>query len=224
MDTARRLLDLNPVQTLLARKHIDSVMDTALKQTASFSDESSDEEDTDTKQKDCGSHLLPVGLRPKQELAGKIQQVLEQHGAILQLPEKPIFSKMKIFKDYIEMHWKVTEENIEVASDRTLSYSLQCFADVPFKFQKGKFFNLSRRMHNINLHSGFSPDSGFQDEGSERSSEASENQGTTLPSITPSIHSNHNVSLVALQAQADMNHSNPKIKTGIMKRSIQLGS
>ena len=179
---------------------MDSVLNTVLKQTVSLPDDSIDGEDSCTHH--VGTQLLPLGLRSKDEVSKRMSHILEQHGAILQLPEKPIFRHVKVLKDYIMIQWKLSEENSEVASDRTLSYSLQCFADVPFKFQKDKLFNFNKRFQNVNHHSmtGLSPDSGYQDEGSDRSSQASENRPSlNLPSLPPTLHSNNNVSLVALQ-------------------------
>lgn len=210
--TAKRLLELNPVSALLARKHMDSVIDTVLKQTVSFPSDTDDgEEEYHTQQNVITSQLLPIGLKPKQELSTRMSQVLEQHGAILQLPEQPTINCVRVMKDCIMIQWKLFEENNEVASDRTLSYCLQCFADVPFKFKKNKLFDFNKRFQSINhqLPTGFTPDSGYQDEASERSSQTSDNKtGPCLPSLPPSLRNTNNVSLVALQENTNIRIGN----------------
>ena len=217
LNTARRLLELNPVSALLARKHVDSIFDTVLKHTASIPDESVDSKDDNRYMHHVGTQLLPLGLRPKEEMSKRMSHILEQHGAILQLPEKPVFKHVKVVKDYILIQWKLNEDTTIVASDRTLSYSLQCFADVPFKFQKDRLFNFNKRFQNI-IHpttTGLSPDSGFQDDRSERSSQTS-GMGLNLPSLPPTIHSNNNISLIALQETTNRIHqSNKNIIPGV---------
>lgn len=210
---AKKLVELNPVSALLARKHMDRIIDTVLKQTATFPDESTDEAGSVNRDNGSLDQLLPLGLscRPKQEVSQRMGQTLEQHGAILQLPGRPEIISVKILKDSIYIKWKLASENNELAaSDRTMSYSLQCFADVPFEFKKDKVFNFNKRFQNQVSVAGLTPDSGFRDEESERSSQASENRtaGPSLPSLLPTLPSGNNVSLVALQETAT---STPKI-------------
>lgn len=201
---AKKLSELNPVSALLARKHMDKIIDTVLKQTAIFPEESTDTDPVG------GSYdqLMPLGLncRPKQEVSQRMSQTLEQHGAILQLPGKPEIVSIKIHKESIHIKWKLLTENDELPFDRTMSYSLNCFADVPLEFKKNKILNFNKRFQN--QLSGRTPDSGFKDEESDRSSQASENRpaGPSLPSLLPSLPTN-NVSLVTLQETS----STPKI-------------
>jgi hypothetical protein len=188
-----RLLDINPISALLARKHVDSSIDDVLKQTDTFSDQSEDKNH---------SQIIPVGLRPQQELSSKLHQILNQHGIILQLPDQPVFKEVTIhLNKSIHLHWEIPNQtHLEVTSDGTRVFSLYCFADVPFKFKKDKFQNLNRQL--LHIKSANSPaDSGYQDTASdETTSQASDMKINQFPSIPASLRtcSSQNVSLVTM--------------------------
>lgn len=187
---ASQLLELNSVSALIARNHMDKCMDAVLKQTAVFSP--GDHESTDGR---ANTQLLTVGLMSKNELASRLQQVFVQHGAVLQLPEKPVFVDLKITMNLITIFWELPSQNLEVTADRTQVFSLQCFADVPFKFKKEKLITMNKRF----LGAGVSPESGFYDP-SEISSQQSEERGGLLPSIPPSLLGSRNISLITMNS------------------------
>ena len=201
-------MELNPISALLVSKHANLALDTVLKQSASFT---SDQEDNDGNNFSISNHtsntqLLPLGLRPRAELAQKLEQVLILQGAILQLPEMPTFTDIHIGTSSIFLTWRLEEENEEVASDSTLVFVLQCFADVPFKYKKEKLATFNRRLvHNT---SALSPvDSGYQDGTSDASSQTSEAKVSTLPSIPDSLHNSRNVISLTTTQTPDRNAS-----------------
>ena len=169
-------------------------MDKVLKQTATFAHVQPQRED---KEKVSNIHLLPVGLR-KGELTTRLQQVLVHHGAVLQLPHKPVFIEAKVHQNSISLSWELPGQ-AEVTTDRTRVYSLQCFADVPFKYKPERLLHLKKRFLSV-PSTGASPESGF-DEPSEVSSQHSEAK-STLPSIPPSLICSQNISLVTMNSGA----------------------
>ena len=74
---------------------------------------------------------VPLSLLPN--VMPSLMSSLEQHGAVLQLPPKPEFETIKVTTNTISLEWKMPAESI--ALDRTLTYSLHCYADVPAKLK-----------------------------------------------------------------------------------------
>ena len=95
---------------------------------------------------------VPLSLLPN--VMPSLISSLEQHGAILQLPPKPEFEAIKVTANTISLEWKMPVESI--ALDRTLTYSLHCYADVPAKLKVR--LGMKKR-----LMSMVSPESGFED-------------------------------------------------------------
>ena len=199
-----KLLDLNPISALLARKHVDNALDCTLKQTSLFPDVVDESNNT---------QLLPLGLRPKQEITSKLQQVLEQHGTILQLPERPILLEARVHSKSISIKWEISDENLKVTNDRTQAFSLHCFADVPLKFKREKLQNFhNRRLLSVNSNSPgpSSHDSGYQDcSSADTMSQVSDGRLPLLPA-SMRTSSNHNVSLITMQQQLPDNGIKPE--------------
>ena len=131
---------MNSITALLSRKHMDVSFDRALKQT-------------------MNSKLpnippdVPLSLYPN--VMPNLISSLEQHGAILQLPSKPEFESIKVTTNTISLEWKMPNQ-MAVSLDRTLTYSLHCYADVPAKLK----VRLGSKKKPMNL---MSPESGFED-------------------------------------------------------------
>ena len=176
---------------------MDKCMDTVLKQTATFSPSS-----RDGKEGRATPQLLTVGLMSKNELSTRLQSMFAQHGAVLQLPEKPVFVDIKITSNLITLCWQIPNQNLEVTADRTQVFSLQCFADVPFKFKKEKLMTINKRFLSS---AGMSPESGFYDP-SEVSSQQSEERSGLLPSIPPSLLGSRTISLVTMNSIQNKNN------------------
>ena len=136
---ARKLLQLNSITALLSRKHMDISFDRALKQTM------------DSKMPAIPPDV-PLSLLPN--VMPSLMSSLEQHGAILQLPAKPEFEAIKVTANTISLEWKMPAES--VALDRTLTYSLHCYADVPAKLK----VRLGAKKRILSM---VSPESGFED-------------------------------------------------------------
>ena len=133
---------------------------------------------------------VPLSLLP--DIMPTVAQSLGQHGAILQLPPKPNLNMDAILvtANAISLEWRIPSQSSDVTSDRTLTYSLHCYADVPFKLN-GKL-NFKKRLAGNMV----TPESGF-----EEMSDLSSESKNTFPSVPPSLLGSRNVSLVTQQDQ-----------------------
>lgn len=173
-------MKLNPVSALLSRHHMDSSLERALEQTITSPNFSVQPE-------------VPVSLLP--EIMPSLLDTLNQHGAILQLPPKPHFTDTpQVAANHITLQWEVEEQSADVSSDRTLTYSLHCYGDIPYKTETKITF--SKRLRRL-----VTPESGFED-----MSEASESK-TTFPSLPSSLVGSRNISSVLPQDQEVVEHS-----------------
>lgn len=163
---ATQLLKLNPVSALLSRRHMDLTFDRALRQTINSP--------KDTIQPDVPLSLLP-------DITPALVRSLEQHGAILQLPPKPEFSKIVVTTNTIALEWEVKDRHSDVSSDRTLTFSLHCYGDIPYKLKMKLMFK--KRITKL-----VTPESGFED-----MSELSSESNNTFPSLPPSVLGSRNV-------------------------------
>ena len=181
LPTATQLLKLNPISALLSRKHMDTSFERILKQTA-LAQPSMQPLVKPSIQPDVPLSLLP-------DITPSMAQTLNQHGAILQLPPKPWFVDITVTNNAISLQWEVSDQNTDLSADRTLTYSLHCYADVPFK-TKAKL-NIKRRF----VGKLVTPESGFE-EMSEFSAN-SESAGN-FPSLPTSLLGSRNISLVTI--------------------------
>ena len=141
---------------------------------------------------------VPLSLLP--DLSQGLNHTLQQHGAVLELPPRPSFTDIQVTSSAISLQWEVVAEGTDVANDRTLTYSLHCFADVPFKM-KAKLSFKKRFVGTM-----VTPESGF-----EELSELSSESKNTFPSLPPSSLGSRNISLVTL---GDKSHDqNPTTKS-----------
>ena len=189
--SASKLTNLHPVTALLARKHVDLSCDRALRQTIA-SPHSDIQPD------------VPLSLLP--EITSSLVQTLNQHGAILQLPPKPQFSSIQVTTKTISLHWDVEDHSIDVCSDRTLTFSLHCYGDIPYRQTKLTFKKKLRKL--------VTPESGF-----EEMSELSSESKSTFPSLPPSLLGSRNVSIVTQQEQDANSHI--RDRTQIIKEEME---
>ena len=115
---------------------------------------------------------VPLSLLPN--VMPNLISSLEQHGAILQLPPKPEFELIKVTTNTISLEWKMPDQSTGVSLDRTLTYSLHCYADIPVKLK----VRLGSKKRLMNL---FTPESGFED-----MSDLSNESKSTFLSLPPS--------------------------------------
>lgn len=173
--TAGQLLKLNPVSALLCRKHMDANFDRALKRTMLVTSSPIQTE-------------VPLSLLP--DITPKITEALGQHGAILQMPPKPTFLNTSVTTNSISLKWELPQEfSSDVTVDRTLTFSLHCHTDIPFKL-KSKITFKKQFVGNGKL---ISPESGFED-----FSGSSTEQSSSFPSVPQSLLGSRNISLIAL--------------------------
>ena len=168
---AGQLLKLNPVSALLSRKHMDANFNKALKRTMLVIKPPTQPE-------------VPLSLLP--DIAPTISQALGQHGAVLQLAPKPSFLDISVTTNTISLKWESPPEfTSDVTADRTLTFSLHCHADIPFKM-KSKISFKKQIMSNWKQPT---PESGFED-----FSETNSN----FPSVPQSLLGSRNISLIGL--------------------------
>ena len=129
---------------------------------------------------------VPLSLLP--DITTNLAQTLNQHGAILQLPPKPWFVDIQVNGNAISLQWEVSDSGSDITADRTVTFSLYCFADVPFKM-KGKL-NFKRRLLRVGKLT--TPESGFED-----MSEGCESK-SSFPTLPASLLGSQNISLVTL--------------------------
>ena len=130
---------------------------------------------------------VPLSLLPD-ILPGQLQTV-SQHGAILQLPPRPVFCNVMVATNTISLDWKVQDQNMDVSSDRTLTSSLHCYADIPSKSKSKLTFTKG-------LTKTSTPESGF-----EEMSELSSESNNTFPSVPPSLMGSRNMALLVQSRQ-----------------------
>lgn len=171
--TANKLLKLSPVTGLLSRRHMDANFDRALKLTGIAPPPAIQPD-------------VPLSLLP--DITTNLAQTLNQHGAILQLPPKPWFVDIQVNGNAISLQWEVSDQASDITADRTVTFSLYCFADVPFKM-KGKL-NFKRRLLRVGKLA--TPESGFED-----MSEGCESK-TSFPTLPASLLGSQNISLVTV--------------------------
>lgn len=165
---------------LLSRRHIDLSLERALGQTITSPDSSI--------QPDVPLTLLP-------EITPSHIEALNQHGAILQLPPRPQFTDSpRVATNSITLDWEVQDHNTDVSSDRTLTYSLHCYSDIPYKVETKLTFKKK-------LRKLVTPESGF-----EEMSEFSSDSKSTFPSLPPSLLGSRNVSSLTQQDQEMLYH------------------
>ena len=167
-------MKLNPVSGLLSRRHADLSLERALSQTITSHPHSNVQPD------------VPLTLLP--EITTSLLGTLNQHGAILQLPPRPQFKDSpQVATNTITLDWEVQDQNADVSSDRTLTFSLHCYSDIPYKTETKLTFRKK-------LRKLVTPESGF-----EEMSELSSESKSTFPSLPPSLLGSRNVSSLTQQ-------------------------
>jgi hypothetical protein len=123
---------------------------------------------------------VPLSLLP--DITPDLVQVLRQHGAILQLPPKPYFTDIQVATKTISLKWEVQNQNAGISSDRTLTFSLHCYGDIPYKLEKKLTFK--RKLRRL-----MTPESGFED-----MSDMGSESRSTFPSLPPSLLGSRSIS------------------------------
>ena len=145
---------------------------------------------------------VPLSLLP--DIIPSLIQTLNQHGAILQLPPKPQFSGIQVAANNILLEWEVRDQSTDISSDRTLTFSLHCYGDIPYKLK-------TKLMFKKGYAKTITPESGFED-----MSEMSSESKSTFPSLPSSVFGSRPISLVA-QPEQDMGLECPNSQTKIIE-------
>ena len=189
------LIRLNPLTALLSRKHMDLNFERSLNETSRAPHCTMQPE-------------VPLSLLP--DITPNMVDSLHQHGAVLQLPPQPQIQTAQVKAKAISLVWNVEEDETDVASDRTLTYSLHCHADIPFRAKVKLNFKKQfvRKM--------VTPESGF-----EESSELSSESKNTFPSLPPSSMGSRNISLIRLQGKgsdaSELSDQGDKVESLVLK-------
>ena len=92
---------------------------------------------------------VPLSLIP--DVTPQVTQLLQQHGAVLQLPSCPNFTVVIVTSNSINLQWSLSDTE-DVTMDTTLNYSLEYHSKVPITITR---YNSSRKSQMTSAESGF---------------------------------------------------------------------
>jgi len=114
--TVARLQGLSPITSLLAGRHLEQVFSTVTMDTYTIPHQATNQLE------------VPLSLIP--DVTPQVVQLLQQHGAVLQLPTCPTFTDVMVTSDCIKLYWSLCDTE-DVAMDTTMMYSLEYHLKVP---------------------------------------------------------------------------------------------
>lgn len=132
-----KLQGLSPVTSLLASTHLEQVFTTITMDTYHVPRQITNQSE------------VPLSLVP--DVTPQVIQLLQQHGAILQLPSCPTFNVVMVTSNSINLQWSLSDTE-DVTMDTTLQYSLEYHAKLPSTLTR---YDSSRKSHMASLESGF---------------------------------------------------------------------
>ena len=71
---------------------------------------------------------VPLSLIP--DVTPQVVQLLQQHGAVLQLPSCPTFTDIMVTANSVKLYWSLSDTE-DVAMDTTMTYSLEYHPKIP---------------------------------------------------------------------------------------------
>lgn len=92
---------------------------------------------------------VPLSLIP--DVSPQVKQLLEQHGAVLQLPSCPTLTVVMVTSNKISLKWSLSDTE-DVSIDTTLNYSLEYHAKLPTSLTQR---NSSKKSCMASVESGF---------------------------------------------------------------------
>ena len=134
--TVAKLQGLSPITSLLASRHLEQVFTTIAMDTYHVPHQVTNQPE------------VPLSLIP--DVSPQMTQLLQQHGAVLQLPSCPTFTVVTVTGD-ISLQWSLSDTE-DVTMDTTINYSLEYHAKLPSMMTR---YNSSRKSHMASLESGF---------------------------------------------------------------------
>ena len=133
-----KLQGLSPITSLLAGRHLEQVFNTITMDTYHVPHQVTHQPE------------VPLSLIPN--VNPQVIQLLQQHGAVLQLPCCPTFTVIMVTGIIISLQWSLSDTE-DVTMDTTLKYSLEYHTKLPLTPMTR--YNSSRRSHMASLESGF---------------------------------------------------------------------
>ena len=135
--TVARLQGLSPITSLLAGRHLEQVFTTITMDTYHVPHQITNQPE------------VPLSLIP--DVSPQVMQLLQQHGAVLQLPSCPTFTVVMVTSNNISLQWSLSDTE-DVTMDTTLTYSLEYHARLPLTLTH---YDSSRKSYMASAESGF---------------------------------------------------------------------
>ena len=168
--TVTKLQGLSQISSLLAGRHLEQVFNSITMDTYHVPHQVTNQPE------------VPLSLIPN--VNAQVIQLLQQHGAVLQLPSCPTFTVVTVTGIIISLQWSLSDTE-DVTMDTTLKYSLEYHAKLPSSSMTR--YNSSTKSHMASLESGF-------DDGSTNSSNdyKSSQWGGNISAVTSTPHKGSN--------------------------------
>ena len=132
-----KLQALSPITSLLAGRHLEQVYSTIAMDTYHVPHQITNQPE------------VPLSLVP--DVTPQVIQLLQQHGAVLQLPSCPTFTVTMVTGNNISLQWSLSDTE-DVTMDTTLNYSLEYHAKLPLSLTR---YNSSMKSYMASVESGF---------------------------------------------------------------------
>ena len=132
-----KLQKLLPITSLLAGRHLEQVFTAITMDTYHVPQQITNQPE------------VPLSLIP--DVTPQVTQLLQQHGAVLQLPNCPNFTVVIVTSNNISLQWSLSDTE-DVTKDTTINYSLEYHSKLPITITR---YNSSRKSHMTSVESGF---------------------------------------------------------------------
>jgi len=132
-----RLQGLSPIASLLANRHLEQVFTNITMETYHVPHQIANQPE------------VPLSLIP--DVTPQVIQLLQQHGAVLQLPSCPTFTVVIVTSNIISLQWSLSDTE-DITMDTTLNYSLEYHSKLPSTITR---HSSSRKSYMASQESGF---------------------------------------------------------------------
>lgn len=131
-----RLQELSPITSLLVGRHLEQVFTNITMETYCVPHQIANQTE------------VPLSLIPN--VTPQVIQLLQQHGAVLQLPSCPTFTVVIVTSNIINLQWSLSDT--DVTMDTTLNYSLEYHPKLPSALTR---HSSSRKSYMASQESGY---------------------------------------------------------------------
>lgn len=128
---------MSPIASLLAGRHLEQVFTAITMDTYHVPHQITNQPE------------VPLSLVP--DVTPQVIQLLQQHGAVLQLPSCPTFTVVTVTSSIISFQWSLSDTK-DVTMDTTLNYSLEHYTKLPSSLTR---YSSSRKSYMASVESGF---------------------------------------------------------------------